>query len=522
MEPTAVKAVAPPSTVLEPAFAVAGEGKKIRVRIAPSPTGPLHVGTARTALFNWLFARQHGGMFVLRIEDTDKERSEQQYERMIFDGLSWLGFDWDEGPTLNDDGTRGPDKGSFGPYRQSERTAIYRRYLQDLLEKGEAYYCYCTKEDLEAQRQAMLDAGLPPRYSGHCRNLTAPPEGRTPEVIRFKVPEIKVEFIDMVHGKASFDAALLGDQVIAKDLDTPLYNFAVVVDDALMEITHVIRGDDHFSNTPKQILVQRALGFPTPHYAHLPLILNPDRSKMSKRFSDVALANYRERGYLPDAIVNFIGLLGWHPKEDHEVFDRDFAVEHFDIARVQKTGAIFNEEKLDWLNREHMKKMPIAELAAIAEPFFANAGIIDPRDGASHGVGSRTLLMRAVALQLSRAKTLVEIAESSRFLFTLPSYEPTLLVWKGASASDATAALTDAAAALAALDDDGFTSRDALMRALTPLIDARGRGAVLWPLRVALSGQAVSPDPMEIMEVIGKEETHARIEKALQGLAMRP
>ncbi len=492
------------------------EKERVRVRIAPSPTGPLHVGTARTALFNWLFARQHGGTFVLRIEDTDRERSKKEYEDAIFEGLSWLGLDWDEGPSP--DG--GPDRGSHGPYRQTERTAIYRRYLEDLLERGEAYYCYCTKEDLEAQRQAMLDAGLPPRYGGHCRSLAAPPPGKKPQVIRFRIPEVTVEFTDMIHGKASFDAGLLGDQVIAKDLDTPLYNFAVVVDDALMEITHVIRGDDHFSNTPKQILVQRALGFPTPHYAHLPLILNPDRSKMSKRFSDVALANYRDRGYLPDAIVNFLSLLGWHPKEDHEVFDRAFAVEHFDIGRVQQAGAVFNEEKLDWLNREHMKRMPLAELASAASPFFAKAGIDtsgggSPPDGGQDG----TLLMRAAALQLSRAKTLAEIAESSRFLFDLPAYDPNLLVWKGNSVRHATASLTDAAAALRASAPGDFASRDALLQVLTPLIDARGRGAVLWPLRVALSGQAASPDPMEIMQVIGKEESLARIERALRGLA---
>ncbi len=515
MELSAVKTVAP-SLATEPALAPAEEDEKVRVRIAPSPTGPLHIGTARTALFNWLFARQQGGKFILRIEDTDKERSEKQYEQMIFDGLSWLGFDWDEGPTLNTDGTIGPDKGAFGPYRQSERTAIYRKYIQELLEKGEAYYCYCTKEDIEAQRQAMLEAGLPPRYSGHCRNLTPPPD-RKPEVIRFKIPEIKVEFTDMIHGKASFDAALLGDQVIAKDLDTPLYNFAVVVDDALMRITHVIRGDDHFSNTPKQILVQRALGFPTPQYAHLPLILNPDRSKMSKRFSDVALANYRERGYLPDAIVNFLGLLGWHPKDDHEIFDRAFAVANFDIARVQKTGAIFNEEKLDWLNREHMKAMPIGELAALVKPFFAKAGI----ETAAAEVlddGNGSMFERAVALQLARAKTLAEIAESARFLFVMPSYEPKLLCWKDSAPNDAQDALRDAQQALTELDQAGFSSREALMNALAPATDARGRGAVLWPLRVSLSGQSASPDPMEIMQVLGKTESLRRIASAIAAL----
>ena len=488
---------------------VAEAGERVRVRIAPSPTGPLHIGTARTALFNWLFARQHGGEFILRIEDTDKERSKPEYEAAIFEGLSWLGLDWDEGPTLNADGTPGEDRGAHGPYRQSERTAIYRTYIEALLAKGEAYYCYCTKEDLEAQRQALLDAGQPPRYTGHCRNLVAPPEGRAPQVIRFKVPEIRVEFEDMIHGKTSFDAALLGDQVIAKDLDTPLYNFAVVVDDELMEITHVIRGEDHLSNTPKQILMQRALGFRTPHYAHLPLILNPDRSKMSKRFADVALANYRERGYLPDAIVNFLGLLGWHPKDDHEVFDRAFATANFDIARVQKTGAIFNEEKLDWLNREHMKAMPIDDLAALAVPFYEKAGIAVP-DG--------DMLRRAVAVALDRAKTLADIVDESRFFFTMPEYDAAMLCWKEMTPDVARAMLVAAQDALAALAPEAFASREALTGALTPLLETHGRGQVLWPLRVAVSGLRASPDPVAIMEVLGKDGSLERIAQAIAKL----
>lgn len=483
--------------------------ERVRVRIAPSPTGQMHVGTARTALFNWLFARQQGGTFVLRIEDTDVERSKKEYEAEIFSGLEWLGMTWDEGPDANG----GPDRGAYGPYRQSERTAIYRKYLQELLAKGEAYYCYCTKEDLEAQRQALLAAGLPPRYNGHCRNLVEPPAGRKPEVIRFKVPEMKVEFKDLIHGKTVFDSALFGDQVIAKDLDTPLYNFAVVVDDALMEITHVIRGEDHLSNTPKQILMQKALGFPTPHYAHLPLILNPDRSKMSKRFSDVALASYRDRGYLPDAIMNFIALLGWHPKEDHEVFTNEFAVKHFEMSRVQQSGAIFNEEKLDFLNREHMKMVSIKELTALAIPFYKKEGIAISDAGADD-----VQLQKAVASQLGRAKTLAEMAQESKLFFTLPEYDANLLRWKESSAKDAFDALRAAQVVLASLDADRFATRASLLEALTPLTDEKGRGAILWPLRVALSGQAKSPDPMEIMEVLGKDGSLIRISRAIEAI----
>ena len=343
--------------------------KPVRVRFAPSPTGPLHIGGARTTLVNWLFARHTGGALVLRIEDTDRERSKKAYEDELLEGLAWLGFDWDEGPMLG-----GGEKGDFGPYRQSERTEIYKKYLEELLEKGEAYYCYCTKEDLEAQKQVMAAQGLPPKYSGHCRNLAAPPGGKRPEVIRFKIPETKVEFTDMVRGKVVFDAGLFGDQVIAKDVNSPLYNFAVVVDDALMQITHVIRGEEHLSNTPKQILMARSLGFAAPIFAHLPLILNPDRSKMSKRFADTALSEYRKKGYLPDAIINFIALMGWHPKDDREVMTREELVKLFDIERVQKAGAIFNQEKLDWLNREYLKMMSDDEIAEKLEPFLRMPG----------------------------------------------------------------------------------------------------------------------------------------------------
>ena len=485
--------------------------EKVRVRIAPSPTGQMHVGTARTALFNWLFARQHdGGTFVLRIEDTDVERSKKEYEAEIFEGLEWLGMTWDEGPDANG----GPDKGAFGPYRQSERTPIYRKYLQELLAKGEAYYCYCTKEDLEAQRQALLASGLPPRYNGHCRNLMEPPSpDRKPEVIRLKVPETKIEFKDLIHGKTIFDTALFGDQVIAKDLDTPLYNFAVVVDDALMEITHVIRGEDHLSNTPKQILMQHALGFPTPHYAHLPLILNPDRSKMSKRFADVALLGYRDRGYLPDGIINFIGLLGWHPKDDHEVFTRDYAVEHFEMSRVQQSGAIFNEEKLDFVNREHMRMMTPIELVALATPFYEKAGVAIPT-ATDENYG---MLQKAVALQLGRAKTLVDVVEGSKFFFALPEYEAKLLCWKETSVNDTLESLRAIVALLDAHPANQF-EHEPLQQALTPLTEKIGRGVVFWPLRVSLSGQAASPDPMEIMAVLGKKESLARIAVAIEKL----
>ena len=478
--------------------------KPIRVRMAPSPTGPLHIGTARTYLCNWLFAKHVGATFVLRIEDTDKERSEKKHETDLLDGFTWLDLAWDEGPNVHGDG----EKGDYGPYRQSERTPIYKKYLEQLLASGAAYYCYCTKEDLEAQRQVMLAQGLPPKYNGHCRTLTAPPEGKSPEVVRFKVPEVKVEFKDLVRGKVAFDAALFGDIVIAKDLDTPLYNFAVVVDDELMEITHVIRGEDHLSNTPKQILMQKALGFGQPVYAHIPLILNADRSKMSKRFNDVTLSSYRERGYLPEALVNFLALLGWHPKDDKEVLSIGELIAQFDLERMQQAGAIFNEEKLDWLNREHMKLLSVAELVARVKPFFEKAGI---------AVDNPALLEKVVKLQLSRVKTLNDFAEAGKFFFVMPDYEATLLAWKGAPLLETKIALQSTSTALTALTAPKFHREDFLL-ALAPLTEKQGRGPIFWPLRVALSGQSASPDPMEIMETLGRDESLRRISLAIAKL----
>ncbi|MCL4437633.1 glutamate--tRNA ligase, partial [Patescibacteria group bacterium] len=357
--------------------------KEIRTRLAPSPTGPLHIGTARTALFNWLFAKQNKGKFILRIEDTDKERSKKEYEGQIIEGLKWLGLNWDE-----------------GPYRQSERTEIYKKYLQKLLDEKKAYYCYCTKEELEAEKQEMSSRGLPPKYSGRCREFNppagGPPAGKTPQLIRFKMPEKEVKFTDLIRGEVSFDSSLFGDIAIAKNLETPLYNFAVIIDDFEMKISHVIRGEDHLSNTPKQILIQDALGIPTPEYAHLPLILAPDRSKMSKRDIETSFLEYRENGYLPEAMLNFMVLMGWHPKEDKEIFSPEELIKEFDLSRVQKTGAVFNKEKLDWLNAFYIRNAPVEKILAY----------IKPRLEKSNSDESLNLAEKIINIEKDRARTL--------------------------------------------------------------------------------------------------------------------
>lgn len=474
------------------------KGKPVRVRFAPSPTGPLHLGSARTALFNALFAKAHKGAFVMRIEDTDKERSKKEYEDNIFESLSWLGIGWDEGP----------DKGGdYGPYRQSERIKIYKKYLDKLLYEKKAYYCYCTKEELEAERQSMIAQGLPPKYSGHCRNLESPPAGKTPQLVRFKTPESRVEFKDLIRGNISFDAALFGDLPLAKDLTSPLYNFAVVVDDAEMAISHVIRGEDHLSNTPKQILLQHALGFEEPVYAHLPLILAADKSKLSKRYADVAVLEYRTQGYLPEALINFLVLLGWHPKDNREIFIFDELVSIFDIKRVQKAGAVFNTEKLAWLNHEHVKRLSTDQLVELMTPFLVEERIKT----------SKTFLRRVIEAERERIKTLHDFLASSKFFFLLPEYDTALLKWTDAGAPDTKIALQESLNILEKKKADDW-DEETLHASFEQLLAEKGKGIVLWPLRVALSGLAASPDPFAIMSVLGKEESLERIRSAVQKL----
>ncbi len=456
----------------------------VRVRIAPSPTGFLHIGTARTALFNWLFVRQHNGTFVLRIEDTDIERSEKRFETDIIDGLRWLGLTWDE-----------------GPYRQSDRIATYTRHLEKLLEKGDAYYCACTKEALEEERLAMSRAGQILRYSGKCRNqqITAA-QG---QVIRFKVAPEKITFTDMIRGELSFDMGLVGDIAIAKNLQTPLYNFAVVVDDAEMKISHVIRGEDHIANTPKQIALQRALGLALPQYAHLPLILDPDRSKMSKRFSAVSIEEYRKQGYVSEALFNFIALLGWHPKDEQEIFTREELVKVFELERVQKAGAIFDVGKLNWLNGQYIKKSSVATLKKLLTEVFGN-------EVATWPYGDRL-----IEASRDRMERLVDFKIINDFFFALPAYEAQLLVWKDTPKGKILSNLQSSYQCLKTLSDFTQLSVESTLLALT---QTEGKGPILWPLRMALSGKDKSPSPFEIMAVLGKEETLRRIEIAIQKL----
>lgn len=346
---------------------------EVRTRFAPSPTGLVHIGSARTALFNYLFAKKNEGSFILRVEDTDIERSKPEFEKDIMENLKWLGIEWDEGPDVG---------GEYGPYRQRERINIYKKYLGKLLEEGNAYYCFCSEEELEAQRQYQMSIGEAPRYSGKCSQLASKTvkdylsEGRK-YIIRFRMPAKKLKFNDLIRGELEFDTSLIGDFAIAKNLETPLYNFAVVVDDFEMRISHTIRGEDLLPNTPKQILIQETLNLPTPQYAHLPLILGPDRSKLSKRHGAGAMKDYRKMGYLPETLVNFMAFLGWNPGEEREIYSLPSLIKEFSLERVQKSGAIFNIKRLDFLNGFYIRQRSIEKLTELCLPYLIEAGLIE-------------------------------------------------------------------------------------------------------------------------------------------------
>ncbi len=462
----------------------------IRTRFAPSPTGPFSLGNARTALFNWLFARHEGGKFLIRIEDTDKERSKKEYEKDMLECLEWLGLDWDE---------------DF--FRQSERTEVYKKNLEKLLEEKKAYYCFCTPEELESERQAQLTQGLAPKYGGRCRNIPLEEaEARAKKesaVIRFRIPDGEIAFTDLIRGRVAFNMGLTGDIVIAKDLTTPLYNFAVVVDDNEMAITHVIRGEDHISNTPKQIAIQEALGLGQPHYAHLPLILGADHKKLSKRNLESPFSDYRKRGYLSEAVLNFMALLGWHPEKDREVLSREEIIAEFDLKRVQKSGAVFNPEKLNWLNAHYLKNMPLAELVEALSDFV-------PKEW----LKKKTMLQEAAAVERDRMKKLSDFKNLAGFLFDLPDYPKNLLVWKEMSEAAVIDNLRFALDVILKIPPGEF-EKDTIEKYLMTVAEKRGRGEVLWPLRVALSGLEASPGPAEILKIIGQEEAEKRISAAI-------
>ena len=495
----------------------------VRVRIAPSPTGPLHIGTARTALFNYLFARRQGGTFILRLEDTDAARNTLVYERDILDGLHWLGLEWDEGPEVAGLPARGP----FGPYRQSQRSERYRAASERLLSEDKAYHCYCTPDELAADRVAQEDAHQPPHYVGRCANLNADQRrqkqaaGLTP-VIRFRVGDQKVVFDDIVRGHVEIDtSALGGDLIIVRSDGSPLYHFVVVVDDVEMDISHVIRGEDHLSNTPKHILLFRALGADVPVFAHLPLILNADRTKMSKRKSQTALSDYRDEGFLPEALVNYLALLGWSSGSEEEIFSLDELSARFDLGRVQSAGAVFDRERLEWLNGQWIRKLSETDLIERLLPFLAEH--LDARRTAGARVQQPTTedLRPLVPLVQERLPTLSAIGPLVDFLFIDDvDLDPGLLTPKRWDTATTLEALTAARGVIASVGEVSYEA-DELEGPLRRLAEERGwkAGDLFMAVRVAVTGRTATPPLFATLVALGYERTLGRLDSAREKLS---
>lgn len=457
----------------------------VRVRFAPSPTGHLHIGGARTALYNWLYARQCGGVFILRVEDTDRERSTTEYTESILAGMRWLGLTWDE-----------------GPFFQTERMDLYKSHVQRLLDDDKAYRCYCTPERLDQVRKDATAAGRKPTYDRKCRN-DPPATSAAPYCIRFKAPLEGTTIVhDMVRGDVAFDNKELDDLIIARTDGTPTYNFTVVVDDVTMNITHVIRGDDHLNNSPRQILMYQALGYATPIFAHLPMILGADRQRLSKRHGATSVIAYREMGYLPDALLNYLARLGWS-HGDQEIFTLTEMVQAFSFDHVGKASAIFDPEKLNWVSAEHLKKYSNDALVDLVAPFLQQLGL---------AITDQAFAARAIASERERGKTLKELAEISAFYFR---DEP---VWDDAAVTkwltaDGKAKLRDIATALRSL---ATWTHDTIKAALDAVVAKHQCKfvALAQPIRVAMTGTTVSPGIYDVLDILGKDRALTRIEAA--------
>ncbi|MGH9429938.1 MAG: glutamate--tRNA ligase [Terriglobia bacterium] len=460
----------------------------IRVRFAPSPTGFVHVGNARTALFNWLFARHQGGTFILRIEDTDVERSEERYELQLIEDLKWFGLDWDEGPD------RG---GNWGPYRQSERKELYSKLAAQLIEQDHAYFCFCTPEELEADRQEALKAGRQPKYSGRCRQRPLQESARqvaqgSLAAIRLKIVDSVFNWTDMVHGATSFSSDVIGDPIIMRSDGNPAYNFAVVVDDHQMEITHVIRGDDHISNTPRQLAAYRAFAWEPPRFAHLSTILGPDRTRLSKRHGATSLESFRLMGILPEALRNYLALLGWSPADGKtEILNDRELIAQFSLEHITKSPAVFDNEKLNWLNRHYLKASSPARLAELAIPFLAAAGYLDGPVPAA----VRPWIERVVDAVLKNLDRLDQLPAAARVIF---DFNPRNLLQNEGTRIEAQHADTRAVvlALLQELQTENEITSESFRAAAKAVQQETGKkGKELFhPIRLALTGETSGPE----------------------------
>ncbi len=478
----------------------------MRVRFAPSPTGYLHIGNARTALFNYLLARKNNGSFILRIEDTDTERSKPEYEKMILEDLAWLGLNWDEGPDVG---------GAFGPYRQSERLQTYQAAAQRLLKEEKAYLCYCTSEELEAMRKAQAQRKESPRYDNRCRSLTAKQkaafekEGRKP-VVRFRLPERKVTFNDLIRGEITFDASLMGDLIIMKSDGKPAFHFAVVLDDIAMEITHVFRGEDHISNTPRHILLFEAFGKQPPFFAHMAMTLGPDGSRLSKRHGATSLRELKAQGFLPEAVFNYLALLGWGTTEDKEIFTPDELIREFSLERCKEGAAIFDMAKLTWMNGLYFQKADLSRLVDLSLPFLREAGLISE----SVTPEEKDYLGRVISALGERVKKFSDLPEPAAiFLKDEVEYNAQAKA-KVLQKEGVGKILADVTQLLSKEVDFSTANLEKVIRDYCTGQNLK-TGAVFHPLRVAATGQTVGPGLFETLSLLGKEKVLRRLQTAL-------
>ncbi len=477
---------------------------EIRVRIAPSPSGNLHVGTARTALFNYLYAKKTGGKFVLRIEDTDLERSNPEFTQNIYDSLKALGLNWDEGPDVG---------GPYGPYQQSERFDIYPEYAKKLVEAGYAYECYCTNEELDAEKQSSVENKVAHVYSGRCATLSKAEKeelcanGRQP-AIRFKVPNKELKFNDIVKGELKFDTGLIGDFVIMKSNGTPTYNFAVVIDDMEMKISHILRGEDHISNTPKQIMIYEALGAEVPRFGHLGMILAPDRSKLSKRHGATAVSEFVEKGYLTEALVNFVALLGWSPSDGQEIKSIDEIIADFRIDAISSSNSIFEYDKLNWMNGQYIKKMPIEELAEKIRPFlsFYDLSELSPEK-----------YLKMIEITREPLTILSDIVEDVPYFFGQDvAIEPEVQA-EVLTLDTSKEILNYLLAQIGGWDFENEEKMHEQLGELRNYFKEKGIKPkdTMWAVRAAVTGRVKGADISAVLMILGKEKVNYRIQKAL-------
>ena len=480
---------------------------KARTRIAPSPTGYMHIGTLHTALFNYFLAKKTGGQFLLRIEDTDRTRFVEGAIESMLKTFERLGLEFDEGPKLENSTI--VQKGECGPYIQSQRLDIYKKYIKKLLDQGDAYQCFCTKERLEKMRAAQIQSKQTPKYDRACLSLTdeqrqEKTDEQIPYVVRMHVPVGETRVNDLIRGEIIFANADIDDQVLLKSDGYPTYHLAVVIDDFLMHITHVVRGEEWLPSTPKHILLQQMLGFDVPLYAHLPLLLNADKSKLSKRQGDVAVEDYLNKGYLPEALLNFIGTLGFNPTGDRELYSLQELIDFFEITQVKKSGAVMNLEKLNWMNNQYIQKLDEDMLMSLAIPFLP-----DGQD--------RDLVKKFLTVERSRLNTLSELKEKFEPYCLNPQVDPKTLIWKGSNGLDAKMNLESIACLIDKMDESIFENLETIEIKIKKYIEREHlhNGNVLWPLRVALSGREKSASPFEFLWVLGKDEAIRRVKTAI-------